>query len=752
MKKFIYILAILAVAMVSHSCVKDDAECPDILNGQGAVSLNLGLAGDTRVTKGVTATDYPGSSSDIRIYSEAGLVRHYSSLNDVPQEIWMVAGSYNVKVTLGDKVSPTFDYPYFYGEAPLEIEAGKTSQADVVCKLQNTAIKVNFDSSIPQNFTACSVKIMVGEPFDEEGDFLTYDYYKDTRDKDGYFIVPENANKISFKFEGILQSGDTYSKEYNGIELDKKNLIGYRHTLNLKYTPPVSGNESGYISWNVRVSLNPIDEKEDIWGINPAPRPSIGTDDDSDVKEPVNGAEGVSYIINSPSGVIKKIELKLNNGQPVTVDCSTEGDKGNGISVEFIEDADAVTRAGEASGSQNIKLTLKPEFFESLDEAGEYNLNIRAYSSDTVYGEITAQVRIEGIYLFEANIWKGMVEIEAFAFGETVKIEYQKGTGSWTDGSATITDDGSYSAVIAIEPGTTYQYRLTSDGETIGDLKTLTTEAGTQIYNAGFETWASYKFSDNGDTKEILGPYTDPSDQFWDTGNHGSMTLNKLVTEQSKSAHTGSYSAYLNSQFVGVGSMLGKFAAGNIFVGKYLGTDGMDGVIGFGKKFAFNFRPKALKFYYKGTVGDVNQGNGVPGVISKGDSDVAEVYVCLCNMEGPHIVNTKEQETFMNLNNIKTIKYCKNINGANSKNEAEGKVIAYGVWNRTKSDAPNNGVTSDWIEVTIDLKYNEEYSDCSVLTNVPNYLMLTASASKYGDYFTGSTDSEMYLDDFEFVY
>ena len=35
---------------------------------------------------------------------------------------------------------------------------------------------------------------------------------------------------------------------------------------------------------------------------------------------------------------------------------------------------------------------------------------------------------------------------------------------------------------------------------------------------------------------------------------------------------------------------------------------------------------------------------------------------------------------------------------------------------------------------------------------VPNYIVLTATCSGYGDYFTGSTDSWMYIDDVELVY
>ena len=95
----------------------------------------------------------------------------------------------------------------------------------------------------------------------------------------------------------------------------------------------------------------------------------------------------------------------------------------------------------------------------------------------------------------------------------------------------------------------------------------------------------------------------------------------------------------------------------------------------------------------------------------------------------------------MNLENIKTISYCTNINGKNSSNDkSDGQVIAYGVWDNTSTK-------NEWTEITIDLTYNEEYEGV-----VPNYLMITASASKYGDYFTGSNGSEMYLDDFELVY
>ena len=35
---------------------------------------------------------------------------------------------------------------------------------------------------------------------------------------------------------------------------------------------------------------------------------------------------------------------------------------------------------------------------------------------------------------------------------------------------------------------------------------------------------------------------------------------------------------------------------------------------------------------------------------------------------------------------------------------------------------------------------------------VPTHLVLVCSASRYGDYFTGSRDSKMWVDDFELIY
>ena len=67
-------------------------------------------------------------------------------------------------------------------------------------------------------------------------------------------------------------------------------------------------------------------------------------------------------------------------------------------------------------------------------------------------------------------------------------------------------------------------------------------------------------------------------------------------------------------------------------------------------------------------------------------------------------------------------------------------IIAYGTI--TDEEAKGTGV---WQEFTIDLKYRD-------ITRTPKFIIVVASASKYGDFFTGSTNSVMYIDDFELIY
>ena len=56
-----------------------------------------------------------------------------------------------------------------------------------------------------------------------------------------------------------------------------------------------------------------------------------------------------------------------------------------------------------------------------------------------------------------------------------------------------------------------------------------------------------------------------------------------------------------------------------------------------------------------------------------------------------------------------------------------------------------NWRSSSYKDFTIELDYRD-------MTRTPKYIVITACASKYGDYFTGGVGSTLWVDEFEFVY
>jgi hypothetical protein len=73
----------------------------------------------------------------------------------------------------------------------------------------------------------------------------------------------------------------------------------------------------------------------------------------------------------------------------------------------------------------------------------------------------------------------------------------------------------------------------------------------------------------------------------------------------------------------------------------------------------------------------------------------------------------------------------------------DSAVLAYGQVTWTD----NFGADNTLEKVEIPIEYNSRAN-----SNTPKYIIIVASASKYGDYFSGSSSSVMYLDDFELVY
>lgn len=315
-------------------------------------------------------------------------------------------------------------------------------------------------------------------------------------------------------------------------------------------------------------------------------------------------------------------------------------------------------------------------------------------------------------------------------------------------------EEGFVKAVIrGLEPGTEYEVIGYAD-EKQSDVKIVTTSTLYQLPNSQMEEWA--KFTNNqelllkGEAGPCWYPFSSVLDMFWATGNPGGTSLGEkynLTYPVYKNANpenvppgsTGEVSAFMGSQSV----LNMKFAAGNLFVGHYGETLGTNAKIYFGRNIDQNVKPVALRFKIKYSRGGINwitinnkyqsASTGTEYHIGSkqikiigGQPDVAKVFFCLTDWAEPHCVNSADEKTFFD------------------PRTAEG-VFGLGYFDSDTTPELVVENTDKWHTMTLPI----EYSNPEV---VPSVLLLTFTCSGYGDYFTGSSESWMYVDDIELLY
>ena len=333
-----------------------------------------------------------------------------------------------------------------------------------------------------------------------------------------------------------------------------------------------------------------------------------------------------------------------------------------------------------------------------------------------------------------ANAWSNFAYVEGSVLSAeseleptAMRFEYKTADADeWTTVTAA-NEGGNYKATLtALTPATTYVYRMVYEkGEEnyVSDEVSFTTEAATPLPNANLDSW--YK---SGRTwYPVSETDYNVSGSFWDSSNPGTTTgagalVNKNPTQgNSTTVHTsGGQSAELKSQYASAFG-IGKFAAASLYTGKFNSLVGTNGAkIDFGQSFVS--RPTALHGWFHYTSGkiDYRGGNTPEGLGEMGTDDLCSIYVALSKKQ-KQVDNTKT-ETFLDLEN-------------------DTDIIAYGRL-ADKEAVTTNG----WKEFTLDFKYK------TLEPQETYYLIIVFSASKYGDYFTGSTSSVMYVDDLELVY
>lgn len=727
MKSKIISLAAAAMALTALTACDDAWNTGADNGGEGKVAITTTVRSDVQVASRAVTGEELSEKLLLWISSEKGLVREYYGQENIPASVSLVAGRYTVQAWTGDSVPASFDDKWFKGSTAFNVEAGKTTPVDVVCKIANVVASVKYDESVPEVISDYTLTIghLTGT-LTFEGD--------DTRK--GYFMMNSRAKDLDWTLSGKLADGTEFTK--TGTIYDVKPATEY--VLNVKYNTSSDEIGGGYFTIDID-ETEVVVEDEIVISVAPTIK-GLGFNIDEPLAKEAGTVGRRSLFITASSSL-----------KSVLLDCEyfTEWLGLGGSDFDLMAISDEVRQALAAKGINfvynylededisSMKLNFEPEFTDALTD-GKYAIGVTATdgTDKTSSAVFNIEISDEPVKLLEtapADAWATKMTLSATQVKDglsNVMFNYRAlGQQAWTQVAPTSTESRAtvYTVELTgLEPATDYEYTVSctqADGAEFmsSDVRTFTTAATPQLPNAGFEDW-----DESGKAYLLCAP---GGEIFWDSGNHGSATMSKNVTVKDEAVkHSGNYSAKLQSQFVGLGGLIGKFAAGNVFIGKYLDTEGTNGVLGWGR--SFSARPVALKGYVKYTPANTEYSDNTD-LYPKNVMDQAILYVALLD-------GSKAQGDAAFPDYPVVVKTAKQSDGKPKLFNKDGAdVIAYGEILFSEATAGDG-----MVEFTVPINYNR--------TDIlPSYIVCTASASKGGDYFAGGA-SVMYLDDLELVY
>lgn len=727
-KKIFPVLSMAAVLAAMTGCSEEQT----LPVGEGKIYLSTRVNTDVKVESRSELEDELGATTKVWISNSEGVVRKYDGIDAIPADgIKLLSGEYTVKAWAGTAAYASFTDRWFEGSETFTVSSGSSASVEVTCKIANVVASLKLAEGVDELLTDPSLTVS------HKGGSLTF--AGETAANKGYFLMPEGVTTLDYVFTATTAEGTPVEKRGTIADV----LPAHEYVLNVVADKSIADpSGAGFITIEIDESM--VEVKDDITITTP---PSI-TGYGFDLSVPVageSGSVGRRSVYVCAASALTSVRLS-----------GLEGIDDFGFILSSPDILEEVARKGiscektDVDEGQMMKIIFDDIYLNSLpnrDEAYVFTITATDTSNKTTTAKLTLKiseapvitnpVKEEDITFnsltLESQVAKDNVETVGFEYRVNDAADWTYAAGS-TASRAAFAKGQIYTATITGLPyDSKIEYRAVSgpaDNPTDfrGDIMTAAMKPTPQLPNSDMETWGTTTYHSSKGPIVPTNNYAEP--WTWDCGNHGSITMNKNVTDKSsEKKHGGNYSAKLVSQFVGIGSA-GKHACGNIVFGHYLKTDVTDGIFGFGNKFDFQgLRPTALKLWVHYTPAAADKGTG--SHMSKGDMDIANIFVAI--FDGPDMADKDYPGQVGYV--VRTKKSSARYFDRNAAN-----LVGFG-----DTDIVSATAGSDMVELTIPITYKNTTANLWGIAVV-------CAASKYGDYYEGGEGSTLYVDDFKLVY
>lgn len=738
--------AVLGATALLQSCAM---EAPFGEGGEGSLSINTEINGETKQTRAENNLDnaeYLQTLQDkcvVFIENSRGVMRKYKGLSNIPASIKLSSGQYVCNAWTGDSVAASFDSKFYRGQQAFEITENANTSVSMKCNIAN--VVVSIDSASVAETGLKKPKIT----FTSSRGSLEFDETMFAESK-GYFMIPSPADTenytaenrtITVKIEGTTEDGQAYSKEHKIENVER----AHEYQIALRADQP-SIDEGGALIQLIIKDIPIIDDTVEIF---PAPivkgygfdiaEQLINTDRTfNDQKLYICEYKGTKSVMVAFSenfadmadgDLLNNTYVEQLSAKGITVERQNSKDAESGVDVYemYVTFPAAFLNALPSSATQYMVAITATDSRNLVTAASLRiaNSNDAIEKIDDVIADPApdAETSPMAVLATKATLMGTVYKADAARYG----FKYRKaGESAWNEavanGSAgaprrTRANKGTaYSVTLSgLEAGTTYEYKAFADEFESTNIQTFTTEAKYIIPNASMEEWSTYAFKN----KEIVFPGSGSEPTMWDSGNEGASTAGATLTNKSEDMkHSGTFSARLESKYVII-----KFAAGNIFMGDYVETDGTNGVLALGRPYNGS-HPTKLRVWanYRPSSNLKNTSDAAVQDLVTSGCDNGQVYVAITDAVIDIRTNPTNQKLFT---------------------PDDPHVLGYGQVTWKENFGPDGALQM----VEIPIEYFERAK-----TTKATHLVITCCASKFGDYFAGGDGSLLYLDDFELVY
>ncbi|MCC8199381.1 MAG: PCMD domain-containing protein [Tannerellaceae bacterium] len=654
------------------------------------------------------------------------------------QRILLPAATYDIVITSSSPDEPAWDTPVYYADTTLTVKSGEIASAALECKIANTKVTVDFTSNVATYFSYYEA-IVTG--------------------KSGELTFAMDETRAGFYFTDKLTVTLNLINKNNGLAFQFIKVfpdIQPRYHYKLKFDTTEGGDNAagGNIEVSINVDLEEIEytiklpEYTQLMDMPKAPTTQIetqltGKEETSDTHIAFKKIEGETIadkhqlIITTQAG-LKNLYIMLsqtfreNDNFPEIFDWLNDENEEirNKLNISGSYDTDQLIYTLDMKGMLNNYLTPyeKSNKVYTLQIAAldVYQQEIITTFSYTVSPDLDLLTDTPDIIWATFAVLKGSIDPVG---GSDAKFIYGKSSdeeSSWKEISINnneyATDGTIQQLITGLEPNTAYSYKLVgylNNEYSEGDVIQFQTEATPTIPNLNFDDWYT------GSPNSSWFPGTDADNLYWDSGNKGANTVSavnptsketgNIVLKEGNQAAAKLTSSNVNAIIMTI------FAADNIYTGAFVSSEisisNPGAQLDFG--IAYEGRPTKMSGYYMYQPVTINTSSSAYSYM-EGQQDTCSIYIALFdeNWNGPFRVNT-QTGTFVDF----SVESC----------------IGYG--ELSIEEASKNNM-SEYSKFEIDINYRN-------YIRKPKYVLIVASASKYGDYFTGGVGSTLYIDEFE---